>query len=249
LSPVTSTRATSFGAWADEYDEWRPTYPDDAVDWLLPPGAAQVAEVGAGTGKLTDRLVGRGLDLDVVEPDGRMLALVGRRHPDLRVHEAGIDALPLGDGSVDVVVVADAWHWFPKDEAAREVARVLRPGGWLGCVWNVPVLQYDWEWHALGLDPALALPEDADPMERLGLTSGSAEQRAFRWTWMLTPAEWRGFVSTVSHVALLPDGEREAALDETERLVTSACEAAGASAVPLVHDALCVRWSPAGEDP
>ena len=67
---MTSTRATSFGAWAEEYDDHRPTYPDDAVDWLLPPHAARVAEVGAGTGKLTDRLVGRGLDLDVVEPDG-----------------------------------------------------------------------------------------------------------------------------------------------------------------------------------
>ena len=52
---MTTSRATSFGAWADEYDRWRPGYPDDAVDWLLPPHARQVAEVGAGTGKLTDR--------------------------------------------------------------------------------------------------------------------------------------------------------------------------------------------------
>lgn len=77
-----SARATSFGAWADEYDEWRPTYPDAAVDWLVPPAGAPVAEVGAGTGKLTDRLVERRLDLDVVEPDGRMLALIRRRHPE-----------------------------------------------------------------------------------------------------------------------------------------------------------------------
>ncbi len=243
---MTSTRATSFGAWADEYDDHRPTYPDDAVDWLLPPHAARVAEVGAGTGKLTDRLVGRGLDLDVVEPDGRMLALVARRHPGLRVHEAGADALPIADASVDAVLVADAWHWFPKTAAVAEVARVLRPGGWLGCVWNVPVLEHDWQWRAMRLDPALAQPDDTDPMDRLDLTTGSAEQRTFRWTWHLTPAQWRGFVSTVSHVALLPDDEREAALDETERLVSEACEAAGASAVPLVHDALCIRWSPDG---
>ena len=243
---MTSTRATSFGAWADEYDDWRPTYPDDAVDWLVPSRAARVAEVGAGTGKLTDRLVERGLDLDVVEPDGRMLALVARRHPGLRVHEAGADALPLADSSVDAVVVADAWHWFPKDESAAEVARVLRPGGWLGCVWNVPVPEHDWQWRALGLDPALALPDDTDPLDRLGLTTGSAEQRRFRWTWSLTPAQWRGFTSTVSHVALLPDREREVALDETERLVAEACERAGTPAVPLVHDALCVRWSPDG---
>ena len=120
-----TARATSFGAWADEYDEWRPTYPEAAVDWLVPPAGAHVAEIGAGTGKFTDRLTGRGLELDVVEPDGRMLGIISSRHPELRTHEAGAAGLPLGDASVDVVVAADAWHWFPKEEAAAEVARVL----------------------------------------------------------------------------------------------------------------------------
>ena len=91
-----TSRATSFGAWADAYDDWRPTYPDAAVDWLVPPDGAQVVEVGAGTGKLTDRLVERGLDLDVVEPDGRMLRVINRRHPRLRTHQTGATNLPLG---------------------------------------------------------------------------------------------------------------------------------------------------------
>lgn len=245
---MTTTRATSFGAWAAEYDDWRPTYPDAAVDWLVPPDAVDVAEVGAGTGKLTDRLAGRGLELDVVEPDGRMLDVVRQRHPHLRVHEAGAVDLPLGDDSVDAVLVADAWHWFPKEEAAAEIGRVLRPDGWLGCVWNVPVLQHDWEWQALRLDPALHPPDDLDPLARLGLSTGRTEQRAFRWTWTLTPQQWRGFVSTVSHVRLLPADECRAALDETERLVEAACTAAGAATVPLTHDALCVRWFPATPD-
>ena len=213
-----SARATSFGGWAAEYHDWRPTYPDAAVDWLTPPVGAHVAEIGAGTGKLTDRLVERGLQLDVVEPDGRMLELVRQRHPRLRTHEAGADDLPLADASVDAVLVADAWHWFPKGEAAAEVARVLRPNGWLGCVWNVPVLTHGWEWQALRLDPKLAPPADLDPLDRLGLSTGAAEQRSFRWTWTLTPQQWRGFVSTVSHVRLLPEDECGAALDETERL-------------------------------
>jgi ubiquinone/menaquinone biosynthesis C-methylase UbiE len=114
-----TTRATSFGAWADEYDDWRPTYPDAAVDWLVPPCGARVAEVGAGTGKLTDRLIERGLALDVVEPDGRMLSVINQRHPRLRTHQTGAATLPFGDATVDAVLVADAWHWFPKTEAAR----------------------------------------------------------------------------------------------------------------------------------
>ena len=114
IRAMNTARATSFGGWADEYDTWRPTYPDVAVDWLLPPDGARVVEIGAGTGKLTDRLVGRGLDLDVVEPDGRMLGIISQRHPRLRIHEARATSLPLGDVSADAVVVADAWHWFPK---------------------------------------------------------------------------------------------------------------------------------------
>ena len=244
IADVETARATSFGAWADEYDDWRPTYPDAAVDWLVPPDGSHVAEIGAGTGKLTDRLVERCLELDVVEPDGRMLGIISQRHPRLRAYETGATSLPLSDSSVDAVLVADAWHWFPKREAAAEVARALRPNGWLGCVWNVPVLQHEWEWQALRLDPGLQPPSGLDPLDRLGLSTGLAEQRAFRWTWMLTPQQWRGFVSTVSHVRLLPEGECQAALDETEQLVARACAAAGTTSAPLTHDALCVRWYP-----
>lgn len=241
-----AARSTSFGAWAQDYHRWRPSYPDAAIDWLVPSDASRIVEVGAGTGKLTDSLVRRSLDLDVVEPDGRMLELIRQRHPQVRAHEAGAASLPLPDRSVDAVVVADAWHWFPREAAAREATRVLSPDGWLGCVWNVPVPDHDWQWRALRLDPDLQPPPDHDPMDRLGLATGSAERRLFRWTWTLTPRQWRGFTSTVSHVRLLPEHEREAALDETERLVTAACETAGRPAVELPHDALCIRWYAGG---
>ncbi|HET6628047.1 MAG TPA: class I SAM-dependent methyltransferase [Nocardioidaceae bacterium] len=246
MSGMDTERATSFGARADAYDSWRPTYPDDAVDWLIPPSATRVAEVGAGTGKMTDRLLERGLDLDVVEPDGRMLELVGDRYPHIRTHLADATSIPLDAASVDAVIVADAWHWFPKTTAAAEAARVLRPGGWLGCVWNISAPQHDWEWQALRLDPMLHVPGDGDhdPLDLLGLSTGRAEKKAFRWTWTLTPQQWRGFESTVSHVALLPADEREATLDEIEQRVARACAEAGTDAVPLVHDALCVRWYP-----
>jgi ubiquinone/menaquinone biosynthesis C-methylase UbiE len=239
-------RATSFGSWADEYDVSRPTYPTVAVDWLVPPGARFVVEAGAGTGKLTDRLVERGdLELDVTEIDGRMLEIISKRYPELRTHETGVSALPVGDASVDAVLVADAWHWFPKAEAAAEVTRVLRPGGWLGCMWNDMVPTGDWQWKAVRLDPAIAASiESRSPRDRLGLTFGHAVQQRFRWTWMLTPEQWRSYVATVSHVRTLPEDECRAALDDTERLAAEACTAAGECVVPLVYDAVCVRWQP-----
>ena len=59
-------QARSFGAAAVQYDKGRPSYPEVAVDWLLPAGARTVLDLGAGTGKLTQRLVARGLDVVAV---------------------------------------------------------------------------------------------------------------------------------------------------------------------------------------
>ena len=69
MAGIDLTRALTFGRLSAEYARWRPSYPDDAVDWLLPPGAARVADVGAGTGQLTARLLERDLFVDAVEPE------------------------------------------------------------------------------------------------------------------------------------------------------------------------------------
>ncbi len=246
MDELDRARATTFGGWAAEYHRWRPTYPDDAVSWLLPPAATRVLEVGAGTGKLTDRLVERGIDLDVVEPDGRMLDLVRERHPAVRTHRASATALSLPDSSVEAVLVADAWHWFPVADTAAEIQRVLQPHGWLSVVWNLAAPHEDWEWELHGLDPARNVSGEGqqDPLAALGLTRGRAERRAFPWTWWVTPQAWRGFQSTVSRIALLPPDERDAVLDEAERLVAAACAATGREAVPLHHEAVCFRWWP-----
>jgi len=119
---VANPRATSFGQVADEYHRWRPSYPSDAVDWLAPSAPARVAEVGAGTGKLTELLVPRGLDVDVVEPDPAMLAVLGRNCPTARLHRSDSSHLPVEDASIDAVLVADAWHWFAPSRRSQRSA-------------------------------------------------------------------------------------------------------------------------------
>lgn len=129
---IPSDRATSFGEVAEEYDQWRPSYPSAAVDWLAPTAPARVADVGAGTGKLTELLLARGLHVDAVEPDERMLAVLGRKHQAARRHHASSTRIPIEDGALDAVLVADAWHWFDPEPTITEVRRVLDAGGWLG---------------------------------------------------------------------------------------------------------------------
>ena len=125
-------QASSFGAAADAYERGRPPYPPEAVDWLLPPGASRVLDLGAGTGKLTRQLRDRGLDVIAVEPSAGMRDQLARAVPGVTVRAGSAEELPLAGGSVDVVLVAQAWHWVDRSRAVPEVARVLVPGGRLG---------------------------------------------------------------------------------------------------------------------
>jgi ubiquinone/menaquinone biosynthesis C-methylase UbiE len=130
-------RSLSFGEEAAAYERGRPSYPPEAIDWLLPPGARDVLDLGAGTGKLTVRLVERGLDVVAVDPIPEMLEVLRRSLPDTPALLGSAEEIPLPDASVDSVLVAQAWHWFDPERAVSEVARVLRPGGRIGLVWNV----------------------------------------------------------------------------------------------------------------
>lgn len=131
-----TVRATSFGAAAGEYDRYRVGVPDEVVDRLLPGGADAVLDLGAGTGAMTRRLVGRAAKVYAVDPDTRMLSVLAEGCPEAETHEGTAERIPLPDDAVDAVVVASAWHWMDPDAALPELARVLRPGGKLVLVWN-----------------------------------------------------------------------------------------------------------------
>jgi SAM-dependent methyltransferase len=248
-------RARSFGAAADDYDRYRPTYPAAAVDWLVPAGARDVADVGAGTGKLTGLLLERGLRVTAIEPDPAMAAVLTRARPGAEVREAGADALPLADAAVDAVVVGQAWHWFPHERAAAEIRRVLRPGGRLGLIWNqLPPGLEPWQEEIERLNSRargteLERPtENTDAVEVDGLPSDELEAANFAWSEELEPAFLRARMATYSHIALLPEDEREALLDEVAAIAAAETARRGTTTVAYRHVAYCVRWTPAGTD-
>ncbi len=161
-------RARSFGAVADAYALARPTYPPEALRFVVPPGAGRVLDLGAGTGKVTTGLLDLGLEVVAVEPDDAM-----RAHVDTRaVPLAGTaEQVPLPDRSVDAVVAGQAWHWFDTAEALAEVGRVLRPGGTLGLLWNVLDDSGGWALEVaemLGLEDRLSLVDRAATSPAVG---------------------------------------------------------------------------------
>ena len=127
---------------AAAYERGRPGWPPAAVDWLcseLGVGAASaVADVGAGTGKLTRELVGRARRVVAVEPSEPMLAVLRSAVPGAEAVRGSAEALPLGDASVQALFVAEAFHWFGSPEVVAEQARVIVPGGGLALLWNRP---------------------------------------------------------------------------------------------------------------
>ncbi len=154
-------RAMSFGSIAENYDGLRPHAPEQAVDWLVPPGCDVAVDVGAGTGLFTRALAGKAAHVTAVEPDARMRAVLSARSPGVRVVEGRGESIPLPDASADALFVSSAWHWMDPERAVPEIGRVLRDGGRFGLIWTSRDREVDW---VVGLD---RLPgEEASEAER-----------------------------------------------------------------------------------
>lgn len=141
MSEVHHVAAAGFQAEAATYAAGRPDYPAEITDWLqaelgLTPGE-HVLDLGAGTGKFTDRLIETGADVVAVEPVAAMRREFAARHPAVACLDGTARHIPLADASLDAVACAQAFHWFADPEALAEIHRVLKPGGTLGFIWNV----------------------------------------------------------------------------------------------------------------
>ena len=131
---------------AGHYAAHRPSYPPALIDLLgkelgLRPGNT-VADIGAGTGILAEQLLSAGCKVCAVEPNGEMRAEAESRfagNPSFvsRFHsiDGSAEATGLDPDSVDLIVAAQAFHWFEPEATAREFRRILRPGGRVAVIW------------------------------------------------------------------------------------------------------------------
>jgi SAM-dependent methyltransferase len=162
---LTRSHARSFASVAEAYDRARPSYPEESLGWLVPTEKSRVLELGAGTGKLTELLVAAGHDVIATDPLPEMLDHLRRRVPGVATAVATAERIPLASRSVDVIVCAQAFHWFEHDIAMPEIARVLRPGGALALVWNMRDEGIPWVRKLGAAIGSEDLPDLAGPLE------------------------------------------------------------------------------------
>lgn len=228
--------AAGFDREAHAYERGRPGYPMDAVAFLatilrLAPGTT-VVDLGAGTGKLTHLLVPTGADITAIEPVAGMRAILARVAPTARVMDATAEHTGLDANSVDAVVVAQAFHWFDGPVAVAELARVLRPGGRLGIVFNVrdetdPIQgALDGIWEPYRGDT----PTHRGGGWRSAFDGDTAftplAHQSFPNLQRLTPEDLVDRVISVSFVATRPKPERDALADQVRKLVVGSAEVA-----------------------
>jgi SAM-dependent methyltransferase len=232
-------RSLSFGSQAAAYERGRPSYPPEAVDWLLPDGARDVLDLGAGTGKLTSRLVERGLDVVAVDPITELLDVLRTTLPETPGLLGTAEHIPLPDNSIDAVLVAQAWHWFDPDRATAEIARVLRPGGRLGLLWNVRDERLGWVkefGRIVGLEHDWANTTVVLPEPFTDVATHQVE-----WTNYITPQALIDYVTSRSYCITSPAAVRARTLDEVRELLATHPALANSTGLAMPYITVCVR--------
>jgi SAM-dependent methyltransferase len=238
-------RSTSFASVADAYERGRPEYPRDAVAWLTGETPCDVVDLGAGTGKLTRGLVALGHRVTAVEPLPEMLEHLRAATPEATASLGSAESIPLPDGSADVVVAAQAFHWFDHAVALPEIARVLRPGGRLALVWNTRDDGDPWVARLSDTIMGRESVKGSDilaPVARSGLF-GPVETATFAFAQLLDRAGLRDLVVSRSYCAVLPSAEREQVLERVDALYELH---AGPEGITLPYVTECFRTAKLG---
>ncbi|TPW14256.1 MAG: methylase [Halothiobacillaceae bacterium] len=132
-----------FSSRVSDYAKYRPGYPLALLTHLakecgLTPEAV-IADIGSGTGLLSQYLLNNGNAVIGVEPNPAMreaaeLFLVEQVH--FRSLDGSAEATGLMSHTVDFIVAAQAFHWFDRAKTRQEWLRILKPGGWVVLIWN-----------------------------------------------------------------------------------------------------------------
>ncbi|HWM15756.1 MAG TPA: methyltransferase domain-containing protein [Microbacterium sp.] len=233
--------AASFDAVADLYAPARPSYPRESVDWLVGDASA-VIDVGAGTGAFTGLLIAPGRTVVAIEPSQRMLDVLRSALPGTSAVNGSGERMPLPDASADAITFAQAWHWVDVRAASAEAARVLRPGGTLGLVWNLRDERVGWVRElgvAMRADGDHYRGVDDDPS--VDAPFGPPERSYVEWVQPSSRPAILDMVRSRSYFALLSETEQAATLAAVEGVLDRHAETTGET-IPLPYVTASFRY-------
>jgi SAM-dependent methyltransferase len=244
--PIDRTAAQGFSAGAASYQRARPDYPEEAVAFLaerfaIVPGR-RLVDLGAGTGKFTSCLTATGAHIVAVEPVEDMWRRIDAG-ASVRVVAGTAEAIPLGDGCADVVLAAQAFHWFDGPRALAEMRRILVPGGGLGLVWNARDRSAAWvaELSAIvdAYGNAIRRHETEEWRDAFdGDTGfGPLQMTAYPNPQEVDEDQVVDRVASTSFIAILPEDERAKVLDRVRELVRSHPDTRGRERFSFPHEA------------
>ena len=131
-----------FNHLADIYEKYRPSYPEKYVKDIIATchlnSESLVADIGAGTGILTRQLLHNNIKVVGVEPNPDMRKVLKKleKNKNFKAVEGTAEHTNLEEHSIDLIVVAQAFHWFDKEEFKKECKRILKPNGRVWILWN-----------------------------------------------------------------------------------------------------------------
>jgi len=238
--------AMGYASGADTYVRGRPDYPVEIDSWLRDALALKagktVLDLGAGTGKFTSRLSATGAQVIAVEPVAEMRFKLTANQPQVRALAGTAEAIPLPDAVVDTVICAQAFHWFASTATLNEIARVLRPHGTLGLIWNMRDARVPW---VAQLDAIVNQFEGDVPRYYTGTWRrafphplfGALQETHFRLEHRGHPEDVIvGRVRSTSFIAALPE-ERWAEVEREVRvLIAGTPELSGETEVSVPYD-------------
>lgn len=147
-----SDSTTRFSDRVSDYIRYRPHYPDEVVsyleeEWHISPGS-HIADIGSGTGISCKPFLERGYTVTGIEPNEAMreasVAFL-QAYQQFSTLAATAEATTLPDDSIDIIMAAQAFHWFDQPAVQREFNRILKPGGLIVLMWNERLAVSDFE--------------------------------------------------------------------------------------------------------
>jgi SAM-dependent methyltransferase len=239
-APSPSLRVTArsiYGSDAQGYAAGRPEYPERVYESLqhrcgLRAGS-DVLEIGAGTGRVTHRLVGSGARVVAVEPDRQMADhLVGALGEGVNLVIGTFEEADLGENRFDLVVAATSFHWVDQSVGLPKLGRILRSGGWAALWWTI----FDDPETEDAFREALRVRlgrEDFDGQRKVGYQLDATGRyrdlhevagleavgsEVIRWTVEMTSSQLRALYGSLIAVRRLPPDQQQQMLDEVSML-------------------------------